>query len=236
MADAYDEAVGRLLASRRDAEGGPRGAFHRMLEAIDDRFTDTAVAVGEALPRLHRAYLAGDVDCIDDARALAAVTAERMAQVEQAAFVLLAREAPVGGDLRRVVAILRLVHDVERAGALVRHVCETLRRLDPRSLPPDLRRLVDELGTRAAEVYVRGIDAWRRRDALAVTEVDGLDEHVDRLQLRLYAALAGSQGLGDAPLVAGLVARYYERLADHAVTIARDTAFVATGDRVGSRA
>jgi phosphate transport system protein len=225
-----DDVLSALVADR--ADGRTRGAFHRTLDGIDDLFTAAAIAVGEAMPAFHRAYLAGEEGVIEDARALARRTAEDMADVEQAAFVLLARESPVGRDLRRLVAILRLVHDVERSAALLRHVCETLRRVDPRTLPGQLRAFVEELGWRAAEVYVRGVEAWRRRDALAVSEVDELHELVDRLQLRLYAELSSIEGLGEAPLAVGLVTRYYERLADHAVTIARDTAFVATGDRV----
>ncbi|MBW3659933.1 MAG: hypothetical protein KY457_14940 [Actinobacteria bacterium] len=227
-----DELLARLTPPAPPADG-PRGAFHRTLDALDDTFTSTAVAVGEAMPALHRAYREGDDRCIAAARELAHRTSLRIHEVEDGAFLLLAREAPVGRDLRRLVAILRLVNDVDRSAALLRHVCETLRRLDPRTLPPALRQGVDELARDATEVYVRGVAAWRHRDALAVSEVDQLDELVDRLQLRLYADLATSEGLGDAPLVVGLVARYYERLADHAVAIARDTAFVVTGDRVG---
>lgn len=226
-----DELLARLVP-RAPAQDGPRAAFHRTLDALDEAFTETAVAVGEAMPVLHAAYREGDERCIADARALALRTSTRIHEVEDGAFLLLAREAPVGRDLRRTVAILRLVHDVHRAAALVRHVCETLRRLDPRTLPSPLRAGVDELARDAAHVYVRGVEAWRQRDALAVSEVDQLDELVDRLQLRLYAELTSSEGHGDAPLVVGLIARYYERLADHAVAIARDTAFVVTGDRV----
>ncbi|MBW3620579.1 MAG: hypothetical protein KY461_10060 [Actinobacteria bacterium] len=226
-----DEVLAGLLADRPSADG-PRGAFHRNLDAIDDLFTSAAIAVGAAMPAIHRAYLAGDRAVLEQARDLSRRTAADMAETEHAAFVLLARESPVGRDLRRLVAILRLVHDVERCATLLRHVCETMRRLDPRTLPPHLHATVDELGRRAAEVYGHGVDAWRRRDALAVTEVEALDELVDGLQLRLYADLATSEGVGDAPLVIGLVTRYYERLADHAVTVARDTSFVATGERV----
>lgn len=225
--------MARLLAHRSGE--GTRGAFHRSLDDLDDAFTAAAVDVGAVMSDYHRAYLAGDLDVIDRARALARRTADEMVAVERAAFVLLAREAPVGRDLRRLVAILRLVHDVERCASLLRHVCETLRRLDPRTLPPQLHRFVEDLGGHAAEVYTRGVDAWRRRDALAVSEVDELDGVVDRLQLRVYEELATVEGLGEAPLVVGLVTRYYERLADHAVTIARDTAFVATGERVVAR-
>lgn len=233
MAERADDLVERLLSGPVD--DGPRHAFHRSLDGIDDVFTAAATSVGEAMPRFHRAYLAGDEHILPEVRTLARRVAADMADVEHGAFVLLARESPVGRDLRRIVAILRLVHDVDRCAALLRHVCETMRRLDPRSLPPGLYAAVDELGRRATDVYVRGVDAWRRRDALAVAEVDQLDELVDRLQLQLYADLAAKDGLGDAPLVVGLVTRYYERLADHAVTIARDTSFVATGERVGAR-
>lgn len=148
--------------------------------------------------------------------------------------MILARESPVGADLRRVVAILRLVRDVERAAVNVGHVCRTVRHHDPRALPEALRALVDELGRRAVDVYRQGVTAWRRRDALAVSEVDRRDELVDRLLRRLHAELSRHEGAPDDPLAAGLVARYYERVADHGVAIARDTAYLVTGERVGS--
>lgn len=210
-----------------------RTEFQASLDAIDDRLVEAAIEVADQLPVLTRAFLGGDADSIATARALAFRIGDACTSVEDDGFVLLAREAPVAGDLRRLVALLRLTTDVDRSAALLRHVSETLDRFDPRFLPDDLRLQLQELSERTTTVFRAGIDAWRRRDALAVTEVDRLDDAVDRLQV---AVLDSSENLpperASDQIVLGLIARYFERIADHGVAIAQDAAFVATGQRV----
>jgi phosphate transport system protein len=111
-------------------------------------------------------------------------------------------------------------------------VAESLDRFDPRLLPEDVRELVAELATTSDDVFRRGLDAWRQRDALAVREVDELDSRVDTLRDHLLQLaeqrLAGSSEL----LLLGLLARYYERIADHGVAFAQHATFAATGERV----
>lgn len=208
-----------------------RTGFQGDLTALDDRFVSMALAVAEALPRLTADFLAGDRSSIDDAKELAAETADEREEIEHAGFILLAREAPVSGDLRRLVAILRLVADVDRTASLLKHVSESLERLDPRLLPDSVRTHVVDLAHRSVGVFRDGIEAWRRKDALAVHEVDDADEAVDHLQETLLEETT-RHDLRDEALVLGLIARYYERIADHGVAIAQDAAFVATGERV----
>lgn len=99
-------------------------------------------------------------------------------------------------------------------------------------LTHELRGELVELAERAATVFTAGADAWRRRDALAVSEVEDADDGVDDLQKLLLQKAASIEKAGDEMLVVGLIARYYERIADHGVAIARDAAFVATGQRI----
>lgn len=175
----------------------------------------------------------GDQSSIEEATAMSARVADACLQIEDDGFMLLAREAPVAGDLRRLVALLRLTTDVDRSAALLRHVSETLHRFDPRFLPDDMRLQLQEMAARATDVFRAGIDAWRRRDALAVTEVDRLDNAVDVLQeVVLARATELEEERSSDMIVLGLIARYYERIADHGVAIAQDAAFVATGQRV----
>lgn len=209
-----------------------RGALHRSLDEMDGAFTTAALLVAESLPRLARLSSSGEVAAVEEARAVAQDVQRRCHDVEDGGFVLLAREAPVGGDLRRLVALLRLTVDVERAATLLRHVCETLRRFDPRRLSAEERRLLEDLADRSALVFRAGVEAWRSKDALAVNEVDALDEDVDRLQEALVTGAAGRADPGDEPLVVGLLARYHERIADHGVALARDATFVVTGERM----
>ena len=213
-------------------EAEVRVDFHNALDQLDDAFVASALEVSQALPRLTSGFLGGDQQVIDEAIALSVRTGEVVEQIEDQGFILLARESPVAGDLRRLVALLRLTTDVDRSAALLKHACLTLEKFDPRFLPEELRAQVAELADRATKVFTAGIDAWRRRDALAVAEVDDADEDVDRLQQLLLDRAAAMDHAGDEMLVLGLIARYFERIADHGVAIAQDAAFVATGQRV----
>jgi phosphate transport system protein len=211
-----------------------RGSFDRQLNEVEDGFVGAALVVVESMPGLSASFLDAEVAAIDRAREMAADVGARIRQVEDAGFILLAREAPVGRDLRRLVAILRLATDIERSANLLRHVSESVEHLDARQLPEGLRVKLREMAERSADVLRAGIDAWRARDGLALTEVDELDELVDSLQISLLEDAADERRLGNELMAIGLIARYYERIADHGVALAKDTAFVVTGQRIAS--
>jgi phosphate transport system protein len=209
-----------------------RVAFQAWLDDIDDEFVGAALVVAEALPRTARALLLGEAAVVDVVRSMASDVNERCRWVEEQGFLLLAREAPVAGDLRRLVGILRLVTSVERSAALLRHVGEAVERVDTTALPAEIREIIEALGTHAGDVFRQGVDAWRRRDGLAVHEVDQSDETVDRLQERL---LVRAREVVEGPaelLLLGLLARYYERIADHGVSFAQHASFAVTGERI----
>ena len=207
--------------------------FHTALDALDDQFTSAGLRIAEQMPRLVEAFLDGSTEAIAEGRSLAEVVSDECREVEDRGFVLVARHQPVGSDLRRLVAMLRMTVDVDRSAALLRHLIEVLRVIDPRDLPDDVNGQLAELARLAADVYAGGIDAWRAKDGLAVNELDERDEKVDQLQRLLLDSAAASESIeADARVLIGLMARYLERIADHGVAIARDTAFVATGERV----
>lgn len=206
--------------------------FHAALDDLDDLFTKAGLRISEEMPRVLRGFLGGSEDVIVDGRQLAEEVADTCREVEDRGFVLLARHQPVGRDLRRLVALLRMCVDVDRSAALLRHVPETIRVSDPTQFPDELRDQIDELAALSASVFHSGMDAWRTKDPLAVNELDARDEHVDDLQRILLETASGPSIDADARVVIGLLARYLERIADHGVAIAQDTAFVATGERV----
>lgn len=212
-----------------------RVEYQERLDGVDDELVGAALLVADVFPRIIRAFLVADAGAIHEAQAMASEVDERCRHVEDEGFLLLALEAPVSGDLRRLVAILRLVWAVERSAALVRHVAESTDRFDARLLPRELRLQIEELAVRAADVFRRGVDAWRLRDGLAVNELDRLDAEVDLLARGL---LARAEGLADAPadlIVLGLLARYFERIADHGVSFAHHGTFAVTGERSAIR-
>ena len=212
------------------AAGQQRRHFQGWLDEVDDELVHAALLVSEALPGITRAFLVRDRACIPGARGMLNDVKRLVAHVEQQGFLLLAREAPVATDLRRLVSILRLVTAVERPAALLCHVAEMLEHVDPRALPRETRELADELGRRAGEVYRRGVDAWRSRDGLAIHDLDRADEVVNGLAVGLLRSADHVASPADG-MALGQLARYWERIADHGVSFAQHSTFAATGER-----
>ena len=209
-----------------------RSEYALRLSEVEDAFALTALVVLERLPGLVEALLGADRSLAPELREIEADVRRRCAAIEEQCFRLLALEAPVSRDLRRVVSLLRTVHDVERSASLARHLAEAPERLDARFLPEDLQVQLRELAARSVDVLRAGIEAWCRGDALAVHDVVRSDGEVDRLRTRMLLRARDTEGPVDDLVTLTLVGRYLERLADHGVALARHATFAETGDRI----
>lgn len=223
----------RLATEREVGEMG-RSTYHAGLATCDDLLVRAATRVATSLPDLASGLLSGDGEAIARGSRVATEVTATCEDVEDRCLVLIAREAPVGRDLRLVVAMLRLAPRVHRAAQLSRHVPEALPYLRPDELPPPVRQLLEDLVSSATQVFARGVEAWRIRDGLAVTEVADLDARVDDLQQRLVAAAVVERLRPEVTVACGLLGRYLERIGDHGVALARDATFVATGARLSA--
>jgi phosphate transport system protein len=157
------------------------------------------------------------------------------AGVETVATDALLFHAPVAGDLRRVVAAIRSSGDLERMGVLARHVAEAAVRRGGRAcaLPEQVRPAFTEMGRVGVALAHKAAEVVRTRNVLLAIELDRDDEAMDALNARMYEVLTDRSwphGVAAAVDVA-LLARYYERFADHAVLIAEETVTAVTGRR-----
>jgi phosphate transport system protein len=155
------------------------------------------------------------------------------ARAEESAFVLLALQAPVAGDLRAVISSLKNVADVERMSALALHVAKITRRRHPMHAVPEevngyfaeMGQLAVELGNSAQEVVLSG-------DPRRAAELRHEDDAMDELHRRLFTVLMDREwkhSVASAVDVT-LLGRFYERFADHAVEVGRRVVFQATGE------
>lgn len=211
-----------------------REAYHDQLDSIVDDLVDMADSVAVAVHAATRALLGTDGGLaeqviggdrrVDDAREL----------VEDKAFELLVRQQPVAGELRMLVAALRMVGDLERIGDLAVHIAKVSRmRMPGAAVPVVCRGTISTMGT-TAEAMVREAGAIvADRDATAALALEQRDDDMDQLQRALFHSLLGgdwSYGVEPAIDVA-LLGRYYERIADHAVSMARRVVYLVTGQR-----
>ena len=219
------------LEAERNQLGGSRVDFRQQLADIDRSLIAAARMVADHIAPVTQAFLQADHHVAGDAVARAPQVDRRCTQLEEACYVIMARQSPVGGDLRHVVAVLRSIADVQRSGYLLTHVAESLTWVHPPSMPPELRDTIAGLGEVASAIFTAAIEAWATHDALAATELARQDDQADLLQKYLLTELyTGQQSVEEAVSLA-LIARYYERIADHGVEMARQVTYVVTGER-----
>ena len=161
----------------------------------------------------------------------AAEIRQRQAELDDVVFLLLARHQPVAADLRLALSSLRVAADLERMGALSEHICKIMLLRHPGLAVPDavappVRRMA-EVAERLAWKVTRVLEI---RDAELARQLDRDDDVMDTLQRDLIEALMQHWPHGVKSAVdMALLARYYERYADHAVSAARHVVFLATG-------
>ncbi len=211
---------------------GSRAAFQQQLAACDAQLVEVGRIVADGILPVTEAFLEADEHRAGELIASLAIE-RRCARLEEACYLLLARQAPVAGDLRRLVAILRSVADVQRSANLLQHIAESLTWVHPPSMVEDLRKTIADLGEVSAEIMQSAVDAWAAHDGLAANELNARDDQVDFLQKALLTELYTGPGSSVEEAVSlALIARYYERVADHGVEMARQVAYFVTGQRI----
>jgi phosphate transport system protein len=154
------------------------------------------------------------------------------ARAEETAFVLLALQAPVAGDLRAIVSSIQIVADVERMGALALHVAKIARRRHPQHvLPEEVNGYFAEMGRVAVDVGNSAREVLLSRDPDKARQIREDDDAMDDLHRHLFSVMMDKEwkhGVAAAVDVT-LLGRFYERFADHAVEIARRVIFQVTG-------
>ncbi len=210
-----------MRESYRDQLDGIIGDLVAMSETVQ-------ATVGDATQALLEADLGIAERVITDDAELDAIHND----VEQRCFSLLARQAPVAGELRIVVAALRMVAELARMGDLAAHVAKIARlrfpeKAVPLALAPNFARMATVSGTM---IRTAG-ETLATRDTEAAEKLIQSDEEIDELRRDQFSLLLGNDwehGV-EAAVDVALLGRYYERIADHAVSMGRRVTYIVTG-------
>jgi phosphate transport system protein len=210
-----------------------REAFHDQLAAMFDDLAAICRLVEESVRLSTDALLTGDAE-IDERVISADVEIDRARErVEDNAFSLLSLQQPVAGDLRTVVAGLRMVSELERMGDLSVHVAKIARLRVPHvAVPAEIRPTMSRMAEVAEDMVKRAAQIITTRDVEAAIALGRADEEMDQLRRASFVELLSddwAHGV-EAAVDIALLGRYYERIADHAVSIANRVVFVVTGE------
>jgi len=209
-----------------------REAFHEQLNSIFSDLAEMCTEVETSVRHATQALLNGDAEVAERVIAADDKIDETRERVEDTAFSLLSLQQPVAGDLRVVVSALRMVSELERMGDLSVHVAKIARlRVPEIAVPEAARPTVARMGEVAEDMVRRVAAVITDKDVEAAIELGRDDEEMDQLRRSSFTQLLSddwADGVESAVDIA-LLGRYYERIADHAVSVANRVVFVVTG-------
>jgi phosphate transport system protein len=210
-----------------------RDTFHDELDQIGTALVEMTNLVGSAMSRATTALLDADLSLAESVISADQTIDELYRQTEERAFDLLARQQPVAGDLRIIITGLRMVGDLERMGDLAEHIAKIARRRYPASaVPPELRAVLLEMGQIAQRIVAKAGSVIAGQDAELAAELEHDDDAMDNLHRRLFKIILDDDwehGV-EAAIDITLLGRFYERFADHAVSVARRVVYLVTGE------
>jgi phosphate transport system protein len=212
-----------------------RTAFHDQLESLTDLLSSMCGLAGLAMERATQALLQADLAMSEQVITDHDQLADMQTRAEEAAFVLLALQAPVAGDLRLVVGSLQNVANAERMGGLALHVAKIARRRHPNyTLPNPVHGYFAEMGRIAVELGNSARDVVLSHDPNQAARISDEDDAMNDLHQQLSSVVLDEEWKHGVTAVVDvtLLGRFYERFADHAVEIGRRIVFEATGQTV----
>ena len=206
-----------------------RRRFHQELDDIDAKVIRLFALVTESVAAATDTLLAGDAEAAREVSRRDSLVDQLEMDVEQVAERELLMQTPMAGDMRYLVSVLRVVPELERSGDLAEHIAQRAVTGLAARLTPSVRGRLEQMGSICVDLWRKAADAWVERDGEAAAELDLLDDRLDELHDDLVAELGeGGVALADA-LQTTLVARFYERLGDHAVHITERVRYLADG-------
>lgn len=209
-----------------------RSAFQDELDGVTSTLVELSTIVSSAIDKATNALLTADLSAAESVIAADDRVDEMQHELDARIIDIIARQQPVASDLRLLVTALRMSADLERMGDMAHHVAKITRLRHPQGVvPSELLLTIEEMGKIASGIADKTAAVIDSRDINKALELERDDDEMDKLHRKLFATLQDekwSHGIETAIDIT-LIGRYYERFADHAVSVARRVYFTVTG-------
>jgi phosphate transport system protein len=210
-----------------------RDAFHEDLDSINQTLVEMSTLVSNAMANATKSLLQPNLELAELVIAEDDRVDAIQHELDNKTLDVMARQQPVASDLRNLVTSLRMSADFERMGDFAHHVARIARMRYPQgAVPPELVPTIQAMGDTAVALINKVTGLLQSRDINVALEVERDDDEMDRLHRKLFEVLlddSWSHGI-EAAIDMTLLGRYYERCADHTVSISRRVYFLVTGE------
>ena len=214
-----------------------REAYRVELDELAGELAGMCSMVATAMELATRALLEADLRLAEQVIGDDAKVDDARSSCEEHAYALLALQAPVATDLRTVLAAIHAAESLERMGDLALHVAKAARRRHPQPVLPDkVAPYFQEMGRLAVELARQTEQVILTRNVERAEALEEADDEMDDLHRHLFTVIMDKEwphGVASAVDVT-LLGRFYERFADHAVSVAKRMVFVVTGRMPGA--
>ena len=209
-----------------------RNKFDEQLELLNRELIEMGALCERSLKIIAEELLSGDMTHNEEVIHAEYEIDQKERDIEQLCLKLLLQQQPVARDLRQISAALKMITDMERIGDQTQDIAEILNYGTLGALYHD--HVLVQMAKAAMQMVTGSVDAYVRKDVALVEEVMRQDDEVDSLFLRereeLTAVIAADPQSGEMALDQLMIAKYFERIGDHAVNIANWVYFSITGN------
>ncbi len=209
-----------------------RSVFQDELDSVSQTLYELSVMVSDSMAKATRSLIEKNLPLAEEVITFDEKIDTVQHDLDARIIDIIARQQPVASDLRALVTALRMSADLERMGDLAHHVAKVVRLRHPASaVPEQLLQLVESMGEAAEKIATKTGVVISTRDTALAAQVEIDDDQMDELHRKLISKLvepSWPHGIETA-IDLTLLGRYYERYADHAVSVSRRVIFLVTG-------
>ncbi len=209
-----------------------RSVFQEELDGVSQSLVDLSNMVSNSIQKATHALVDLDLKLAEEVISEDEKVDTCQHDLDSHIIDIIARQQPVATDLRALVTALRMSADLERMGDLSHHIAKITRLRHPEAVvPAELRDLVHHMGTVAENISRKIAVVIDTRDTEMALQVEKDDDEMDKLHRQLLGSITNAtwtHGVESA-IDLTLLGRYYERFADHAVSVSRRIYFLVTG-------
>lgn len=210
-----------------------RTRFDEQLELLHRELIEMGALCEEAIARVSRALTEGNAALCSSVPAIDAQIDEKERTIESMCLRLLLQQQPVAKDLRQISAALKMITDMERIGDQAEDISEIIVFLGGRCDSDEIGALLREMALAAIKMVTESVDAYVKHDTMlaekVIAEDDIVDGWFDRVKHTLIRRMTEGPGEGERAVDLLMIAKYFERIGDHAVNVAQWVIFSVTG-------
>jgi len=210
-----------------------RKTFHQQLEDLYLDLLRMSNVTVEMVEKTRVAFQNLDDELADNIIAGDDELDDFVVKIEENGIELLARQAPVAIDLRTIIVIMRLAQHLERVADLCVNISKAIKNLQGYTLSPWIKENMDEMFKRSGKMIVSAMESFKQHDVKLAEELSTMDDTVDRINRTFLTSYdRGSEEELELIIRVVMIARFLERIADHAVDIGESVRYMVTGELV----